>query len=169
MARAIAQRRPDQVLGLAVFNPMAHEPGCPKPEHVFLHRAGDLTGILDPALAAEVDGYLVVQTPETLRRLGEREGPGFAVADMAALNRIQTNFFLRASPESGPPFTKPTLLLNGRQDSFTGYAPAWDWLPHYPRASYVVLDRAGHGLPHEQVALLEALVSEWLDRVAGEG
>jgi hypothetical protein len=28
-----------------------------------------------------------------------------------------------------------------------------------------VLDRAGHGLPHEQVELLGALLGEWLDRV----
>jgi surfactin synthase thioesterase subunit len=28
-----------------------------------------------------------------------------------------------------------------------------------------VLDRAGHGLPHEQVGLLAALLAEWLDWV----
>jgi hypothetical protein len=28
-----------------------------------------------------------------------------------------------------------------------------------------VLDRAGHGLPHEQAGLLAALLGEWLDRV----
>jgi hypothetical protein len=38
-------------------------------------------------------------------------------------------------------------------------------LEHYPRATFAVLDRAGHGLPHEQVGLLTALMGEWLDRV----
>jgi pimeloyl-ACP methyl ester carboxylesterase len=36
---------------------------------------------------------------------------------------------------------------------------------HYPRATFAVLDRAGHALPHEQEKLVIALMSEWLDRV----
>jgi pimeloyl-ACP methyl ester carboxylesterase len=172
LARAIVNRRPEQVLGLAVINPMGHngrqDGGAPLPAHVVLHRAGDLDGILEPALESEYGGYLVIQTPETLRLFAEREGPGIAAADQAALERIYKDFFLPESPETGEPFPKPTLILTGRQDSFTGYAQGWEWLPHYPRASYVVLDSAGHGLPHEQVALTAALVAEWLDRVARE-
>jgi pimeloyl-ACP methyl ester carboxylesterase len=57
------------------------------------------------------------------------------------------------------------LILTGRQDASVGYAGAWRLLEHYPRATFAVLDRAGHGLPHEQVELLGALLGEWLDRV----
>jgi len=45
-----------------------------------------------------------------------------------------------------------------------GYAAAADLLEHYPRASLAVLDEAGHALPHEQPALLRALLAEWLVR-----
>ena len=38
-------------------------------------------------------------------------------------------------------------------------------LEHFPRATFAVLDRAGHALPHEQPGLIRALVTEWLDRV----
>ena len=173
LARAIASRRSEQVRGLALINPMGHRSGqsggAELPAHVVLHRAGDLDGILEPALETEYGGYLVIQTPETLRLFAEREGPGIAAADQAALERIYANFFLPEPPETGEPFPKPTLILTGRQDSFTGYAQCWEWLPHYPRASYVVLDSAGHGLPHEQVELTAALVTEWLDRVARDG
>jgi pimeloyl-ACP methyl ester carboxylesterase len=55
--------------------------------------------------------------------------------------------------------------VTGRQDSTVGYAAAWDLLEHYPRATFAVLDRAGHALPHEQPELLRALVTEWLARV----
>jgi pimeloyl-ACP methyl ester carboxylesterase len=55
--------------------------------------------------------------------------------------------------------------VTGRQDSAVGYLGAWELLDHYPRATFAVLDRAGHALPHEQPELLRALVSEWLDRV----
>jgi pimeloyl-ACP methyl ester carboxylesterase len=53
----------------------------------------------------------------------------------------------------------------GRQDDHVGYRDQWDLLEHYPRASFAVLDRAGHNLQQEQPVLFEALVEEWLDRV----
>jgi pimeloyl-ACP methyl ester carboxylesterase len=49
--------------------------------------------------------------------------------------------------------------------SSVGYSGAWDLLAQYPRATFAVLDAAGHALPHEQPELLRALVTEWLDRV----
>ena len=38
-------------------------------------------------------------------------------------------------------------------------------LERFPRATYAVLDRAGHELPYAQDRLFDALVIEWLDRV----
>jgi len=55
--------------------------------------------------------------------------------------------------------------VTGRQDSTVGYVRAWEGLEHFPRATFAVLDRAGHALPHEQPGLIRALVAEWLDRV----
>jgi pimeloyl-ACP methyl ester carboxylesterase len=72
---------------------------------------------------------------------------------------------LGTAPEQGPAYANPTLILAGRQDATVGYAGAWRLLDHYPRATFAVLDRAGHGLPHEQVGLLGALLAEWLDRI----
>lgn len=168
LARAVANRRPGQVAGLALICPlgsevMGQEPDVP--EHVVLRSSGDLSGILDPALEEQLPGYLVVQTPETLRRFQQGEGPGLALADMTALERIMENWALREEPEGGIPFKEPTLVVTGRQDSVVGYSAAWNWLGHYPRATFAVLDRAGHGLPHEQPGLLDALLSEWLGRV----
>lgn len=166
LARAVANRRPGRVAGLALICPLEMGWERTLPEHVVLHRSGALGGILAPALEGEYPGYLVVQTPETLRRFGELEGPGIALADGPALERMYESFALRTRPEQGPPFAKPTLIATGRQDSFVGYAAPWGWLDHYPRATYAVLDRAGHGLAHEQPDLLAALLAEWLDRVA---
>jgi hypothetical protein len=59
------------------------------------------------------------------------------------------------------------LLLGSstrRLDSVVGYAAAADLSDHYPHASLVVVDDAGHALPHEQPDLLRALVAEWLQR-----
>ncbi len=36
---------------------------------------------------------------------------------------------------------------------------------NYPRGTFAVLDRAGHGLEVEQEKVFNCLVDEWLDRV----
>jgi pimeloyl-ACP methyl ester carboxylesterase len=72
---------------------------------------------------------------------------------------------LSSAPEGGAPFAGPALILTGRQDDITGYADQYPLLPHYPRATFAVLDVAGHNLQIEQPDLFYALVSEWLDRV----
>jgi hypothetical protein len=46
-----------------------------------------------------------------------------------------------------------------------GYRDAWKILEHFPRATYAVLDGAGHAPDVEQLQLGQALISEWLDRV----
>jgi pimeloyl-ACP methyl ester carboxylesterase len=169
LARAIANRRPGQVAGLALLCPLLGEQGGDdaRPEHVVLHAADGLDpdGVLGPALADEYRSYLVVQTPATLRRFQEAVAPGMALADRDALERVFARWRLTTAPERGPAYPNPTLILVGRQDATVGYAGAWRLLEHYPRASFAVLDRAGHGLPHEQPGLATALLGEWLDRV----
>jgi pimeloyl-ACP methyl ester carboxylesterase len=66
------------------------------------------------------------------------------------------------------PFMKPTLMLMGRQDSAVGYKDMWNILEFYPRASFVILDKAGHNLQIEQIAIFEVHVIEWLNSVLFE-
>ena len=72
---------------------------------------------------------------------------------------------MSTAPESGPPYDGPSLIVCGRQDAVTGYADQYELLPHYPRATYAVLDVAGHNLQLEQPALFGALIREWLQRL----
>lgn len=62
------------------------------------------------------------------------------------------------------PFPGPSLIIMGRQDAVVGYRDAWNILDKYPRATYIVLDRAGH-LLEEKSDLVNILVNEWLKRV----
>lgn len=62
------------------------------------------------------------------------------------------------------PFPGPSLIIAGRQDAVAGYRDAWNILENYPRASYVVLDRAGHPL-EDSTGLVYVLMEEWLNRV----
>ena len=71
------------------------------------------------------------------------------------------SFDVDALPE---PFPGPSLIIAGRQDNIVGYRDAWNILENYPRASYVVLDRAGHPL-EDSTKLVYVLMNEWLGRV----
>ncbi len=128
---------------------------------------GYLVDGLDADLAEDFATTSVVQTPQTLQRYRDEIAPGVAVADPDALERVRQGWALSPDPDADgqPPFEGPTLILAGRQDHAVGYLDQWRLLPHYPRATFAVLDLAGHNLQIEQPALFTALMSEWLDRV----
>lgn len=158
-ARAIAERRQGQVIGLALICPLL-EDIRDVPPHI---------PVVREELGAEHEAfrsYFVVQTPEMLRSYSENVAPGVEAADSDALARIGERWRLTAA-ESERPYAGPVLVVAGRQDSSVGYAAQWDLAEAYPRGTFALLDRAGHALPHEQPELLGALVREWLRRVEG--
>lgn len=163
-ARAIAHHRQDQVIGLALICPMVEETRD-VPPHAAVHQADLDRGQEDSADLDLFRSYFVVQTPETLRSYTLNVAPGADVADQAALQRIGERWRLTAGPREGMSYAMPVLVAVGRQDSVVGYAGQWDLIEAYPRATFALLDRAGHALPHEQGTLLAALVVEWLRRV----
>lgn len=169
LSRAIACARPEQVLGLALICPIGvnvYRGAREVPPHTVLSADPELISSLSPA-EADYTECAVVQDAETLQRFRAEVAPGLAAADAEALRRIQARWELSAEPDSTNGFERPTLIVTGRQDSSTGYADVYRLLDRYPRASFAVLDRAGHNLPIEQPRLFESLVEEWLDRVAG--
>jgi pimeloyl-ACP methyl ester carboxylesterase len=171
LARAIAGLRPEQVLGLGLICPIGlavENTDRTVPEHVVLRSTPGLLDGLDQQEAEDFSGIAVVQTPETLRAFLDDVLPGLDAADVEAMARIRKNWTLTTAPESGPAYERPTLVLCGRQDSSTGYVDQWALLPHYPRATYAVLDVAGHNLQIEQPELFAAHVREWLRRVSLE-
>ncbi|MBG0815530.1 alpha/beta fold hydrolase [Planomonospora sp. ID82291] len=171
LARALVGLRPERVLGLALICPVADRLGATErtlPERRVLRPDPGLLASADPRLAAEFAEMAVVQTPETLRRFRDEIMVGLDCADAAALERIGSNRWLDPEPSESRSFDRPTVVIAGRQDHVVGYEDAFALLAHYPRASYAVLDVAGHNAQFEQPELFDALMLEWLDRVAAE-
>jgi pimeloyl-ACP methyl ester carboxylesterase len=169
LARGLAAADAARVAGLAVVVTVVdpqHELR-ELPEYQVLVRHPALAARVGPeALAAE--DTLVVQTEETWARSRQEVDPGLAAADPEVVARVEAHY-AGSFPVEPAPFEKPALVIAGRQDSVTGYRDAWGLLEHYPRASFAVLDGAGHALHLEQSGLFEALVGEWLDRVEEAG
>jgi pimeloyl-ACP methyl ester carboxylesterase len=143
LARAIANQRRQQVVGIALLCPlvsMGQNTTRHLPEPVVLHNSVDTTGVLNPDDDAEYRNYFVIQTPKTLQQFQTAVMPGVALADTDALARIFERWQLQEAPEQGEPYPHPTLLIMGRQDSTVGYVEQWQLLNHYPRATFAVLD-----------------------------
>ncbi|MGI5160835.1 alpha/beta fold hydrolase [Microbispora sp. CA-102843] len=160
LARGIAGRRPAQVAGLAVICPLG-EKARDVPAHEVQHASVDVADVLSPAEQAQFRDYFVVQTPATLQQFREYVAPALPLVDRDGLGRVFEQW--RLSDTSA--YTGPTLIVAGRQDATVGYAGSWELVERYPHATFAVLDRAGHALPHEQAGLFGALITEWLDRV----
>lgn len=115
---------------------------------------------------AELSSLFVVQSYEALTTFRTVIQPAVAAADHAFLERLNEHFaFSFPVDHLATPFPAPTLILTGRQDSVCGYREALALLDTYSRGTFVVLDRAGHGLGVEQKGLFQSLTQEWLDRV----
>ncbi|MBP2705980.1 alpha/beta hydrolase [Microbispora sp. RL4-1S] len=164
LAEGVAHRRPAQVAGLALICPVGEE-AREVPPHAVLRASVDVTDALSPAEQAQFRDYFVVQTPATLERFREYVAPALPLVDQDGLGRMSEQWRLSGTSGDAPPYMGPTLILAGRQDATVGYAGAWELAERYPHATYAVLDRAGHALPHEQAGLFTALITEWLDRV----
>lgn len=170
LARALVQRRRRQVRGLALICPMvvAQASGRRLPARTVRRADPELIAALDPAEAAEFTDVAVVESAATLERFRADVAPGLTSGDAAAIARIRSAYALDEPIERGEPFAAPTLIIAGRQDWIVGYLDQWAIVEHYPTASFAVLDVAGHNLQVERPALFEALVRDWLDRVADE-
>jgi len=129
-------------------------------------------------LLLRVPGIVIDRTKRTLPTEEVTKSPAWhekqrkyydvaeAQADLAFLGRIQNDvstYALREDPAAR--YDGPTLIVTGRQDTMTGYADPWSILGDYPHATYAVLDQEGHDLPVRCVAVYQALVADWLDRI----
>jgi len=165
LARGLVAADPERVRGVALLCPLIVPEHARRdvPPHRVLVRDADLVRDVGEA-ALDADDVGVVQTPETWRRTEAEVAPGLAAADPDTVRRVAAGY-AGSFPVEPRPYDGPTLFLLGRQDAVTGYRDAWRVIEHYPRATFAVLDRAGHNLQIEQAALFDALVDEWLDRV----
>jgi pimeloyl-ACP methyl ester carboxylesterase len=158
LARGVAWRRTALIDGLILCAPQV------KADPTLAPRT---TLVEDPQLLAElgpVADLIVVRSPTVVEAVRQ------ALAEMQLADSSHQARLEAAGPASfevAPlvPLSGPTLILTARQDNIVGYRDAWERLSTYPRATFAVLDRAGHFVPIEQEALCHALIREWLNRV----
>lgn len=170
LARGLVYRMAERIDGLFLLCPAIlykHE-NHNVPEHTVLSKDETLLQELDPKDAEGFAFMQVVQNRRVWERYKEEIIPGLALGNRFFLDNILNSEYVFSFDCDNLPekFCKPTLFLMGRQDSCVGYKDAWNILDNYPRATFAVLDKAGHNLQIEQAELMNSLVIEWLDRIS---
>ncbi len=176
IARGIIHKRPSVVDGLLLICPAVDAVDQEVKEKDAEFRVLEEDAALLNSLSEEDRNYFTGGGFNTVRnrRVWERYRdevlPGLKLADYSFLNNClsQHGPYSFNVDELEKPFMKPSLFLAGRQDSVVGYRNLWKIIGMYPRASFVLLDKAAHNLQTEQDVLFTAAVKEWLDRVAAE-
>lgn len=171
LARGIIRKRPFDVDGLLLI--------CP----AVLNESGEGNGgrfqvfekdstLLDSLTEEDrrsfvAEGINALQNRRVWERYKEEVLPALKIADYEFMRSFhgQLSFDVDTLEK---PYTKPTLMLAGRQDSIVGYRGLWRIIEMYPRASFVLLDKAAHALQIEQDILFTETVKEWLYRVIAE-
>ncbi|MFX1503443.1 MAG: alpha/beta fold hydrolase, partial [Promethearchaeota archaeon] len=170
LARGIISKKSDNIDGVLFICPLI----IPIPEkrklpleHKVLRRDPKVLSNLSKSEAEEFESNVVVQSQIIWERYRDEVLTGLEVADEDFLNDIfeKGYAFTFDVDQLVKNFNKPTLFLLGRQDIAVGYKDAWSIIHNYPRATFVILDEAGHNLQIEKTDLFNSLVKEWLNRI----
>lgn len=165
LARGLIYQRGADIDGLLLNVSPSYTSKQPLPQPLVVHQDPAFLAALTPD-EQDMQGFIVAQSLALLQEFRDVFHPAGAIADETFLQRLDQNFTFSFDADMLPtPFPAPALFLTGRHDNWCGYQGTYTLLESYPRASFAVLDRAGHALAVEQKSLFRALVNEWLDRV----
>ena len=172
LARGVIKERTALVDGLLLICPVAnqetHKDNVPALQ--VLEKDEAFLGSLSTEDRQYFEGINVIQNQRVWERFSTEILPGLKMADYAFLENSlgQHVPYTVDVDQIEKPYRQPTLMVMGRQDSVVGYRDHWQLIENYLRASFVILDKAGHNLQIEQDLLFTELVKEWLDRVLVE-
>lgn len=170
LARGVLLKKFNQIEGILFICPLI----IPSPEKRDLPKEievkredPEFITSLNPLDAQELKESLIIQNKDVWERYKEEVLSGLKIVDEDFMNRVfpakyEFSFKIDNLLQL---YDKPTLFLLGRQDITVGYRDAWKIIENYPRASFAILDEAGHSLQIEKANLFTSLVKDWLDRI----
>jgi pimeloyl-ACP methyl ester carboxylesterase len=168
LARGLIKKKQKLIDGVLFLVPaiLPDEKQRDLPEPVVLVKDENVVSKLSPFEMEVLESVATVINQKVWERGEEEAKSGVEIADMPFLEKLRENYAFSFDVDLlNDKFTKPTLFLLGRQDSSVGYRDAWKIIENYPRATFAILDTAGHVLQIEQEELFNSLTHDWLNRV----
>ncbi|KFI61927.1 alpha/beta fold hydrolase [Bifidobacterium cuniculi] len=172
LSRGILAKRPDAVTGLMLICPVV------KPDRFERDLPGQVARFDDPTYLDSLtpqdrqrftDAFVIADA-RTHRRYIDALRNGVERADRAFLHALSQHYALSFDVDAAiaaAGFDRPSLIVAGHQDHTVGFHDAMRLLDAYPRATFALLDEAGHNAQIERDALFGALARDWLQRMAG--
>ena len=168
LARAVVAQRREHIRGVALDIPVViatHADRDVAPPVILHEEPGTLDGVglID---AAEFREIAVIIDGPAWDSFATTVLAAEAAADDPTVERIAERYAFTTDVDAiGEPFDRPSLIVVGRQDSVVGYRDALRLVERFPRATFAILDGAGHLLEGERPALFAALIDDWIERV----
>lgn len=166
LARGIIAKKPERVEGAAFICPMII-PEFEKrslPSHTIIVEDKTFINKLNEIEESDFRSNNVVLDKKTWDRYKNEIVSGCSIADQEFLSKIRNNYGFSFEIDTIK-FNAPSVFLVGLQDSVVGFKDALNILENFPRATFAILDKAGHNLQIEQENLFNSLINEWLERV----
>lgn len=168
LARGILNNFPEKVSGMALICPVAiawhKERNLPVTD--FRVEDKEYLATLSPEKQAELRQALVFINEKNYALCQEFED-SFEKANLRFIEELRQKYAFSFDVDAQikeKNYQKPVLMLTGKQDTITGYQDVWNLIESYPRATFAVLDIAGHALQIDQKDLFEVLLKDWLRR-----
>jgi pimeloyl-ACP methyl ester carboxylesterase len=165
---ALVRTMPRRLLGVALVVPdLPDETNLREvPEKITLRSDPSLFHDLEPD-EEWIPSGLVEHSTDALNQIRLTDMPAYRVADYEFLARLNEQYVL--PPElrvATDPFEQPSLIALGRQDSTVGFARQLGLMGEFPRATFAVVDFAGHYLGRvERPRVYNALIADWIERM----
>lgn len=170
LARGILTRFADNINGMMLLCPVIipQRDRRTLPSEVMKFEDTVFLNQLSEADRNEFCEFAIVANAETYKRYCEEVLKGIRHANDRFVNKLDNSYSFTFDVDNiikNIKFDKPVLFICGRQDNCVGFEDAWKLMPDYPRATFSVIDTAGHNLQIEQPELFHELVCNWLVRV----
>ena len=169
LARDLAARRRDRCLGMALLAPVVDSVHDNRtvPPHVVLREDPALIASLSSADAEAYTELAVVQSRDNWDRFSQSVLPGLRAAGVRAMARLAKDYALPVLPDDAwSGFDRPVLIMTGRQDAVVGFHDQWELAQRFPRATFAMIDGAGHNLEIDEPEIVAAHLRWWAGQVA---
>lgn len=168
LARALCAKYRERMGGLCLIVPLIIPDPKKRalPKRSILHEDPELWRSMTPEQVEEFKKIAVIATKQTWAQYLSVIIPGVEGGEKPFLEKLfATGYSLSWNVDDvAEPYEFPALIITGKFDDSVGYRDAWSILENFNRASFVVLDEAGHVLPMEKEDIFSNLVDEWIER-----
>jgi len=168
LARGLVYKMPRRLGGVLLICPViiADRPERELPPRTVFVRDEALLASIEPETREFFERMLILQDKRRWERFQQDILPGMRDKDDGFTGRLMKEGYAFSFDVDKPekPFERPSLVFTGHQDASVGFKDALRIIDNYPRGTFALLDRAGHGLEVEQETIFNCLVNEWLDR-----